>query len=71
MMNRGSRTVHWIAVALALVPVPFAVKDAVKLQLWNAEWWFTALAVAYTLIVCLVVYGIVRGVAWLISRVRA
>ena len=70
-MNWRSRGLaHWIAVALALVPVPFAVNDVIQLRLWEAEWWFLPFAVLFTLALSALIYGAVRGVFWLVGRLR-
>jgi hypothetical protein len=60
---------HWTGVALALAPVPFAVYDIVHLQLWrDLRLW--AFGIGFTLVLSAVIYGAVRGVFWLINRLR-
>jgi hypothetical protein len=61
---------HWTAVVLALVPVPFVINDTIRFRLWQAEWWWLPFAVIYTLFICALIYAAVRGVFWLIARVR-
>ena len=63
------RIVHWFALVLALVPVPFAIADATRLGLWQ-EGWALAFGVVYTAILSLAIYWIVRGLASLVLRRR-
>jgi len=67
MNRRWKPAVHWIAVVAALVPIPFAISDAIHLRLWQAEWYWLPFAVLYTLAVSLIVYWLVRGLGWMIA----
>jgi hypothetical protein len=61
------RARSWAAVAL--VPVPLAIYDAVQLGLWRTQnIGFLALGIVFTLVYCALVCGAVRGAWWLLSR---
>ena len=62
------RARHWIAIALALIPVPFAINDVIRLRLWEADWWLLPLAAIFTLVISALIYGAVLGLSWIFRR---
>lgn len=63
-----ARLAHWLGVLAALVPIPFAVQDFIGLELSQAEWYWQAFAVAFTLALSLIAYVLVRGAVRLAGR---
>jgi hypothetical protein len=65
---RLQKAAHWTGLALAAVPIPFLIGDIVELRPWDFEWWLLPFCIAYALLVCAVIYGLVRGVFWLVGK---
>ncbi len=65
-MNR-LRFSHWLGIAVACLPIPFAVQDAIKMRLWDEPLW-AAFAVLYTVALGAVLFSLVQGGAWVFRR---
>lgn len=66
-----ARTIsHWVGLAAAVIPIPFEISDAIRLDLIHAEPLVWLLAGAYAVALSVLLYGIGRGVGWLVARGR-
>lgn len=67
---RKRRLVNWVALLLAMVPIPFALRDAAMLRIWKADWQIQLVSLGFVVATCIFIYAIVCTVFWVTAKLR-